>query len=192
MADFRGFDRGRVTINMDPVKVRLAVSDPDPLNEHKLFLIRQAIQNALAADTIAQRLKETYVKYIILANAGGIVACLGIEGALVGKSSAAPIIPFSAIAWPMWLFLFGLICDGLVVSLERARAVDFSEQQGREALRLTRETGRIVPTVESVFSPIERKGLKHLTLAINILAVIGQFLFVIGAIWGLVRIASAH
>jgi hypothetical protein len=120
------------------------------------------------------------------------VACLGIEGALVGKSSAAPIIPFSAVAWPMWLFLFGLICGGLVVSLERARAVDFSEQQGREALGLIRETGRIAPTVESAFSSIERKGLKHLTLAINVLGVIGQFSFFAGAVCGLARISSMH
>jgi hypothetical protein len=77
------------------MKVRSAVSNPDPLNQHKLFLIRQAFQNALAADAIAQRLKEAYVKYIILPNAGGIAACLGIKGALVGKGSAAPFIPLS-------------------------------------------------------------------------------------------------
>lgn len=168
------------------------VSDSEPLNQHKLFLIRQAIQNAIAADKIAQQLKEAYIKYIILANAGGIVACLGIEGALVGKSSAAPIIPFSAVACSMWLFLCGLICGGVIVSLERARAVDFSEQQGREALRLIRETGRIVPAVESAFSPIERKGLKHLTLAINVLGVISQLLFLAGAILGLIRISGMH
>ncbi len=166
------------------------MNDPDPLNQHKLFLVRQAIQNALAADQIAQRLKETYVKYIILANAGGIVACLGIEGALVGRSNGEPTIPFSAVAWPMRLFLLGLICGGLVVMLERARAIESSEQQGREALRIIRETGRIVPTVESAFSSIERKGLKHLVFATNVLGVIGQISFVVGAIWGLVRIGS--
>jgi len=168
------------------------MSDSELLNQQRLFLIRQAIQNAISADKIAQQLKETYIKYIILANAGGIVACLGIEGALVGKSSAAPIIPFSAVACSMWLFLWGLICGGLVVSLERARAVDFSEQQGREALRIIRETGRIVPAVESAFSPIERKGLKHLPIAINSLGLISQLFFFIGAIWGLVRISSMH
>ena len=168
------------------------MSDLDPLNQHKLFLVRQAIQNALAADKIAQRLKETYVKYIVLANAGGIAACLAIEGALVGKGNSAPVIPFSAVAWPMRLFLLGLICGGLVVSLERARAIDFSEQQRREALRILRETGRVVPTVESTFSSIERKGLKHLRRAIDILGVIGQLSFFIGAIWGLARIASVH
>lgn len=169
------------------------MSDSDPLNQRKLFLVRQAIQNALAADKIAQRMKETYVKYIVLANAGGIVACLGIEGALVGsKASTAPPIPFSAVAWPMRLFLLGLICGGLVVTLERARAIDFSEQQGREALRIIRDTGRIVPTVESAFSPIERKGLPHIARAIDVLAIIGQFSFGIGAIWGLVRISNMH
>jgi hypothetical protein len=169
------------------------LSDPDPLNPHRMFLVRLAIQNAVAADKIAQRLKEAYVKYIVLANAGGIVACLGIEGALVGsKTVAAPPIPFSAVAWPMWLFLLGLICGGLVVTLERARAVDFSEQQGREALRIMRETGRIVPTVQSAFTPIERKGLPHVTLAINVLGIISQFSFAIGAVWGLARISSMH
>jgi hypothetical protein len=70
--------------------------------------------------------------------------------------------------------------------------VDFSEQQGREALGLIRETGRIAPTVESAFSSIERKGLKHLTLAINVLGVIGQFSFFAGAVCGLARISSLH
>ena len=79
----------------------------------------------MAADTIAQRLEEAYVKYIVLANAGGIVACLGIEGALVGgKGNAAQSISFAAVAGPMWLFLIGLISGGLIVSLQRARAVD--------------------------------------------------------------------
>jgi hypothetical protein len=169
------------------------MSDPDPLNPHKMFLIRLAIQNAMAADQIAQRLKEAYVKYIILANAGGIVACLGIEGALVGsKANDAPPIPFSAVSWPMRLFLLGLICGGLVVTLERARAIDASEQQGREALRIMRDTGSIVPTVESTFSAIERKSLPHIILAINILGIISQVSFFIGSIWGLARISGAH
>jgi hypothetical protein len=87
---------------------------------------------------------------------------------------------------------FGLICGRLVVSLECARAVDLSEQQGREALRVIRESGRIVPTMELAFSSIERKSLKHLTRAINVLAVVSQFSFVVGAIWGLVRISGMH
>ena len=121
------------------------------------------------------------------------MACLGIEGALVGsKAITAPPISFSAVAWPMRLFLLGLICGGLVVTLERARAIDFSEQQGREALRIMRETGRIVPTVELAFSGIQRKGLPHVTRAIDILGVISQLSFVVGAIWGLVRISGAH
>jgi hypothetical protein len=167
------------------------MSDPDPLNPHKMFLIRHAIQAAMAADKVAQRLEETTVKYIVLANAGGIVACLGIEGALVGgKAGSAPSIPFSAVAGPMWFFLAGLMFGGLIVSLQRARAVATSEQQGRDALRILRETGRIVPSVESAFSPMERKGVPHITLAINVLGIISQFSFVIGAIWGLVRISS--
>lgn len=169
------------------------MSDVDPLNQHKMFLIRQAIQSAVAADTIAQRLEEAYVKYIVLANAGGIVACLGIEGALVGgKGNAAQSISFAAVAGPMWLFLIGLISGGLIVSLQRARAVDDSERQGREALRVLRDAGRIVPTVESAFPAIARKGLKHLTLAINVLGIIGQFSFLAGAVWGLVKVSGMH
>jgi hypothetical protein len=157
-----------------------------------MFLMRQAIQSAVAADTIAQRLEEAYVKYIVLANAGGIVACLGIEGALVGGKGNAAQISFAAVAGPMWLFLIGLISGGLIVSLQRARAVDESERQGREALRILRDAGRIVPTVESAFPAIARKGLKHLTLAINVLGIIGQFSFLAGAVWGLVKVSGMH
>jgi hypothetical protein len=169
------------------------VSDPEPLHHQKQFMVRQAVQNALAADKIAERLKEAYVKYIILANAGGIVACLGIEGALVGgRGNAAASIPISAVAGPMWCFLAGVICGGLVVTLERARAIHQSEQHGRTALEILRDTGRIVPTVKSTFSAIERKGLPHLARAIDVLGVISQLSFIFGAIWGLIRISGAH
>jgi hypothetical protein len=169
------------------------VTDVDPLNQHKMFLIRRAIKSAVAADTIAQRLEEAYVKYIVLANAGGIVACLGIEGALLGgKGNAAQSTAFAAVAGPMWLFLIGLISGGLIVSLQRARAVDDSERQGREALRILRDAGRIVPTVESAFSATERKALKQLTLAINVLGIVGQFSFLGGAVWGLVKVSGMH
>src|SRR5277367_3521311 len=49
------------------------------------------------------------VRYIILANAGGLL-----------KDKAATI-PISDVTGPMWLFLIGMIVGGLVVSLLRAQ-----------------------------------------------------------------------
>ena len=162
------------------------------MDPKQAFIIRQAITEARAADATAQRLEESYVRLLVLANAGGLIACLGIADALAGSKGSPAALSFAALTGPMWFFLFGLIFGGIVVSLQRARAVRDSEQHGRRALQVLKDTGLIVPTPPSAFSRAELKGLPHLTTAINILGIASPGCFLVGAIWGLLRIGAVH
>jgi uncharacterized membrane protein len=147
--------------------------------------IGQALADAKVAAATEQRLEEAYIRYIILANAGGIVACLGIADALVNRASSS--IPLSPI--PMWLFLIGLISGGVIVSLQRAQARHLAEQNVLKVVTLRKAKGDTVPTLPPLFSDIERKGLRYLTRVIIGLGLIGQFCFCIGAVWGLVEVS---
>lgn len=162
---------------------------PDP---RQVFIIRHAIAEARAADATAQRLAESYVRLLILANAGGLLACFGIADALVGGKGSPGALSFAALTGPMWFFLFGLIFGSLTVSIMRARAVRDSEEHGRQALQVLKDTGVIVPTPPSAFSRVERKGLPHLNRAIDVLGIASPACFLVGAIWGLLRIGAVH
>jgi hypothetical protein len=164
----------------------------EQLDSKQAFIIRQAIAEARTADATAQRLEESYVRLLVLANAGGLVACLGIADALVGGKGPSAALSFSALVGPMWFFLFGLIFGGIVVSLQRARAVRDSEEHGRQALQVLKDMGLIVPTPSPAFSRVELKGLRHLTTAINVLGIASPACFFVGAIWGLLRIGIVH
>jgi hypothetical protein len=161
----------------------------EQLDPKQAFVIRQAIAEARAADATAQRLEESYVRLLVLANAGGLIACLGIADALAGRKGSPATLSFAALAGLMWFFLFGLIFGGIIVSFQRARAVQASEKHGRGALQVIKDMGLIVPTPPSAFSRTELKGLPHLTTAISIASPTG---FLVGAIWGLLRIAAVH
>ncbi|MCA7118339.1 MAG: hypothetical protein LGL72_02775 [Acidibrevibacterium sp.] len=164
----------------------------EQLNPKQAFLIRQAIAEARTADATAQRLEESYVRLLVLANAGGLIACLGIADALAGGKASAGALSFAALTVPMWFFLVGLVCGGIIVSLQRVRAVRDSEKHGRGALQVLKDMGLIVPTPPSAFSRAELKGLPHLTMAINVLGIASPACFLIGAIWGLVHIGAVH
>ncbi|WP_174502016.1 hypothetical protein [Acidiphilium sp. C61] len=155
-------------------------------------VIRQAIADARTADATAQRLTEGYVHLLILANAGGLVACLGIADALAGGRDSSSLISYAALTGPMWFFLFGLIFGSLIVSMMRVRAVRDSEEHGQRALQALKDAGVIVPTLPSVFSRVERKGLPHLNRAINVLGIASPACFLVGAVWGLLRIGAVH
>lgn len=164
----------------------------EQLDPKQAFLIRQAIAEARTADATAQRLEESYVRLLVLANAGGLIACLGIADALAGGKASLGAMPFAALTVPMWFFLVGLVCGGIIVSLQRARAVRDSEKHGRGALQVLRDMGLIVPTPPAAFSRVELKGAPHLTTAINILGIASAASFLVGAVWGLVRFGAVH
>lgn len=164
----------------------------EQLEPKQAFLIRQAIGEARVADATAQRLEESYVRLLVLANAGGLIACLGIADALASGKGSPGALSFTALTEPMWFFLSGLICGGIIVSLQRARAVRDSEKHGRGALQVLKDMGLIVPTPPSAFPRAGLRGLPHLTTAINVLGIASPGCFLIGAIWGLVRIGAAH
>lgn len=149
--------------------------------------LRVAVELTKALDATAQRLEEAYIRYVVLANAGGIAACLGIADALVNRKGASAI-SLSSLAGPMWLFLMGIISGGLVVALLARRARHENDEQNQTILRLLCEAGHEAPHLPPAFSRIERKGLPHLTWAINFLGIVSQFCFAIGAIWGMARI----
>ena len=165
------------------------VQQPDP---EQVFRIGQAIAEARAADAIAQRLTESYVRLLILANAGGLLACLGIADALAGGKGLPGALSFAALTGPMWFFLFGLIFGSLIVSMMKARAVRDSEEHGRQALQVLKDASVVVPTPPPVFSRVERKGLPHLNRAIDVLGIASPACFLVGAIWGLLRIGAVH
>jgi hypothetical protein len=137
-------------------------------------------------------LEESYVRLLVLAIAGGLLACLGIADALAGGKGSPAALSFAALTGPMWFFLFGLIFSGIIVSLQRARAARDSEGHGRRALQVLKDMGLIVPSPASAFSRVERRGLPHLTTAINVLGIASPACFLVGAIWGLLRIGAVH
>jgi hypothetical protein len=162
------------------------MANPTPLKPEQIQAFEMLFEATKTEDANAQRLIEESVRYIILANAGGIAACLTLAGGLLKDKAAT--IPISDVTGPMWLFLIGMIVGGLVVSLLRAQAQDFAEKHAANATAIIRNTGRTVSETESAFSAIERKGLPHVTLGIKVLALVGQLTFVAGAAWGLIEI----
>ncbi len=165
------------------------MADPDPFDPRKKAAIQQALGDARAAEAIALRFEDSYIRYIVLANAGGLAACLSFANGLLGNKASSGIALHSLI-WPMWLFLAGLVCGALMVSLRRAQSTHMAEKRAREALKVMKDAGHIVPNPPQAFSAIERKGLPALNFAINALGIISQFTFLIGAAWGLIKISS--
>ena len=162
---------------------------PEPLDARKVRAIQQALAEANEAQAVALRFEDAYIRYIVLANAGGLAACLSFANGLLG-TKATSAITLHALLGPMWFFLVGLIFGAFIVTLRRAQSTDMAEKRARDALKIMQDAGHIVPNPPPVFSAIERKGLPALNLAINVCGVISQAAFVIGAIWGLVEIGA--
>ena len=167
------------------------MADPDPLDRPKNAAIQQALDDAKVAEAIAFKFENSYIRYIVLANAGGMAACLSFANGLLGNRASSAITLHSLI-WPMWLFLGGLVSGALIVSLRRVQSIHMAEKRAREALKIMKDAGHIVPNPPQVFSAIERKGLPALNFAINALGIISQFAFLIGAAWGLIKIGSGN
>lgn len=163
---------------------------PEPLDPRKVRAIQQALAEANEAQAVTLRFEDAYIRYIVLANAGGLAACLSFANGLLGHK-AASTITLHALIWPMWIFLVGLISGAFIVTLRRAQSTDMAEKRARDAIKIMQDAGHIVPNPPPVFSAIERKGLPSLNLAINVFGGISQVAFVIGAIWGLVEIGGS-
>jgi hypothetical protein len=165
------------------------MTNPESLDRHQTGAAQQALADAKSAEAIALRLEDAYIRYIVLANTGGMAACLSLANGLLGEKTL-PAITFHSLTWPMWLFLAGLISGALIVSLRRAQATHTAEKRAHDVIKILREAGRIAPTPLTVFSAIERKALPALTLAINVLGLLSQFSFFAGAVWGLIEIGT--
>jgi len=157
----------------------------------RLNNIAQALADARASNVRAVNLEDTYIRYVILANAGGIAACLGIADAIVGKQGRVLIPAISEIICPLWLFFFGLIAGGVMVSLRAAQATHQTEQNAERAKTLLASFGQNIPPHEGIFSKIEEKAIPYLNYAINAFGIISQFCFFIGGFWGILRIVTA-
>jgi hypothetical protein len=149
--------------------------------------IRQALDDARAAYAVSRRLQETFIRYIVLANTGGIAACLGVANALVGAK-----VPPSPVLWPMGLFVAGLVCGGGIVSIQSKLETRQAEQRAHDAIDLLKQAGHEVPPQAPVFSPLLMRGLKIANVSVNVLGILGQGFFVAGAIWGMHLLATVR
>jgi hypothetical protein len=160
------------------------MSNLEPADIRVMTALQQKIAEMKSADAVAQRLKESYIRYVVLANAGGLAAC----GTLIGGKGVA----LAGILGPVICFLVGLVAGGLIVSLMGKQATHRAEQLGQEVIKMLQDTGQMVATPKPVFSAIERKGLPIIEGTINVLGLVSQFAFVGGAAWGLALIGIAH
>lgn len=165
------------------------MTDPTPLTQAQIREIQRMLAEAISQQATSQRLTEQYVRYLVLGNGGGLLACLTFAGGLV-KDRISTAIPIQNVALPMWCFLIGLIFGVLIVSIQRAQAAHFAETNARGSIDTMKKAGAIIADPKPAFSKIEQRGLPHLTAAINICGLISQFAFFAGAIWGMIRISS--
>ncbi|MBB2170328.1 hypothetical protein HLH36_18605 [Gluconacetobacter aggeris] len=163
----------------------------DP-NDPRVRAVAQALSDARTLQSRAMSLEDTYIRYVTLANSGGILACLGIADALAGKEGSGVSPALSNIVGPIAVFFFGLICCGLVTSLRGKLALHYAETEGRRANGILVDLGRGVALPRGAFSPVEEKGLPYLNTAINFLGIGAQIAFVAGGIWGFYRLWQFH
>lgn len=78
------------------------------------------------------------MRLLVLANAGGLIACLGIAAALAAGKASAGALSFAALTTRMWFCLAGLICGGIIVSAQQACVGWDSEKHGRRPYRFSR------------------------------------------------------
>lgn len=146
--------------------------------------IRQALTDARAAEAEGSRLQEAYIRYIVLANAGGIAACLGAANAILAAKG-----PISFVDHPLGCFLTGMISGGLLSSIRSKQAQKLADERARTAHSLIKRAGHQMPDPPPSFSKLEERGLAVANLAVVVLGLVGQFAFIAGAIWGLVLIS---
>lgn len=160
--------------------------EPKPI-PHALRSVQQKLADMKESDAKAQRHQETYIRYVVLANAGGVAACLSALG-IVTSGKVGTLSP-SALVGPLAVYLIGLATGAIIFSLLSKQSTLQIEKLSDEVTALLRGTGQIVPTPPKIFSSIERKGAQISDRAVNALGLISQFSFVVGSIWGLALIA---
>lgn len=163
----------------------------DP-NELRVRAFAQILSDAQKLQSRALSLEDTYIRYVTLANSGGILACLGIANALAGKEGSSVSPALSSIVGPIAVFFFGLICCGIVTSLRGKLALHDAETQARRANEVLIEFGKGLALPKGAFSPLEMKALPILNLAINLFGIGAQMAFIVGGIWGLIHLRQLH
>ena len=163
------------------------MSETDASKALPVDQIRQALEDARAADAASRRMQDTYIRYIAFANAGGIAACLGVANALVGAK-----VPPSPVLGPMSLFLLGLVCGGAIVSIQSKMEKERAERCAHDAIAMLKQAGHEVPPQAPVFSPLLMRGLKIANLSVNVSGILGQGFFLAGAIWGMHLLATVR
>lgn len=173
-------NRGRVDQMSDDLKASSGV----------LRTIQQKLADMKVADAMAQRHQETYIRYVVLANAGGIAACLSASGKMGGEKVGT--LSSASLIGPLALYLVGVVTGAVIFSLLSKQATLQIEELSQEVTELLRGPGRIVPTPPKIFSNIERKGARNSDYGINVLGLVSQISFVIGSIWGLALISMSR
>lgn len=165
---------------------------PPRVNDPRMSEIAQELARASALHSRGLALEDAYIRYVILANAGGVVACLGIADALAGKSAIGIAPALSDVVGPIAVFLSGVIFSGLLVSLRAVQALHEAEEHARRANSIREELGHGVVLPRGAFGSFGAKILPHLNLAINAFGLWGQFAFAVGSILGINALWNLH
>jgi hypothetical protein len=159
-------------------------------NDPRLSWTAQTLADARNLHSRGLALEDAYIRYLTLANAGGVVGCLGIADALANKSAVATAL--SSVVGPIAAFFFGVVFCGLVVSLRGKQALHQAEEHARRANGILADIGHGVVLPRGAFGPLEAKALPHLNRMINALGLLGQLAFLVGGIWGLIAMRNLH
>lgn len=154
--------------------------------------VGQALSEARALQSRALSLEDTYIRYVTLANSGGILACLGIADAIAGKEGSGISPALSNIVGPITVFFAGLICCGVVTSLRGKLAWHHVDEEARRVNAILADRGHDVAVATKGYPPVMAKGLPYLNTAINILGIGAQVAFVMGGVWGLCHLRQLH
>ena len=95
------------------------MTNPESLDRHQTGAAQQALADAKSAEAIALRLEDAYIRYIVLANTGGMAACLSLANGLLGEKTLPADVVISC-----W---FDLRC------IDRVVASRAGNTHGREA-----------------------------------------------------------
>lgn len=161
-------------------------------NDPRINIVAQALSDARSLQSRATDLEDTYIRYVLFANSGGILACLGIANSLAGKEHRALSLPLANVAGPIAIFFVGLIFCGLITSLRGKLALHDAEEAASHANSIMFDLGHGVTLPKGAFSPIEKRGIPYLNRAINILGIFAQLAFLVGGVWGIVSLAQLH
>lgn len=161
-------------------------------NDNHASSVAQAFSDLPALRSRALSLEDTYIRYVTLANSGGILACLGIANALAGKEGSSISPALSNVVGPITVFFAGLICCGILTSLRGKLAWDQFDKEIRRANAILVDHGYDEAISIEEYPTVMAKGVPHLNVAINILGIGAQLAFIVGGVWGLCHLRQLH